>query len=40
MAFNPMYSGGSGPNDPWCTSCKTPITAQQRSVRVDLAQLV
>jgi hypothetical protein len=33
--FDPRWSGGS--NDPTCTSCKGPITAQQRSVRIDFA---
>jgi hypothetical protein len=34
MAFDPMYAGGSGPNEPWCMSCKAPIAAGERSVRV------
>lgn len=33
MDFNPKWSGGS--NDPTCTSCHRPITAQQRSVRIE-----
>jgi hypothetical protein len=33
--FNPKWSGGS--NDPTCTSCHRPITADQPSVRVDFA---
>jgi hypothetical protein len=35
VAFDPMPVGGSGPNEPWCTSCKAPITAGQRSIRID-----
>jgi hypothetical protein len=30
-----MPSGGSGPEGPWCTSCREPITTGQRSVRID-----
>ena len=35
MDYDPRWSGGS--NDPTCTSCRGPITAQQRSIRVDFA---
>jgi hypothetical protein len=35
VAFDPMPACGSGPNEPWCTSCRAPITEGQRSVRVD-----
>jgi hypothetical protein len=37
LAFDPMPSGGSGAHGPWCTSCRAPITTDQRSVRVDFA---
>ena len=33
MAYLPMPEGG-GPHEPWCTSCKAPITDGQRSVRI------
>jgi hypothetical protein len=33
--YDPRWSGGS--NDPTCTSCHGPITADQRSVRIDFA---
>jgi hypothetical protein len=33
--YDPRWSGGS--NDPTCTSCRGPITSQQRSVRIDFA---
>ena len=33
MDFNPKWSGGS--NDPTCTSCHGPITADQRSMRIE-----
>jgi hypothetical protein len=32
-----MPSGGSGPHGSWCTSCRGPITPEQRSVRIDFA---
>jgi len=35
LAFDPMPSGGSGPEGPFCTSCREPITRGQRSVRID-----
>jgi hypothetical protein len=35
LAFNIMPSGGSGPEGPFCTSCRAPIVEGQRSVRVD-----
>jgi hypothetical protein len=36
--FEPMPgNGGGGPHEPWCTSCRGPITAGQRSVRIDFA---
>jgi hypothetical protein len=35
MAYFEMRAGGGGPNEPWCTSCKAPITETQRSMRVD-----
>lgn len=36
MAYFEMPAGGGGgPHEPWCTSCKAPITESQRSVRVD-----
>ena len=35
MAYYEMPAGGGGgPNEPWCTSCKAPITDGQRSVRI------
>jgi hypothetical protein len=34
MAFDPMPSAGSGPHGPFCTSCREPIAAEQRSVRI------
>jgi hypothetical protein len=34
VAFDSMPSGGD-PHGPWCTSCRAPITAEQRSVRID-----
>ena len=33
MDYDPRWGGGS--NDPTCTSCHAPITAQQRSVRIE-----
>jgi hypothetical protein len=30
-----MPSGGSGPNEPFCTSCRAPIADGQRSIRID-----
>jgi hypothetical protein len=35
LLFDPKWSGG--PNDPSCASCRAPITAGQRSVRIDFA---
>ena len=35
MDYDPRWGGGS--NDPSCTSCQRPITAQQRSIRIDFA---
>jgi len=35
MDYNPKWSGGS--NDPTCASCQGPITAEQRSIRIDFA---
>jgi len=35
LAFDPMPSGGSGPQGPFCTSCQGPIAEGQRSVRVS-----
>jgi hypothetical protein len=35
LDFNPKWGGGS--NDPSCTSCNGPITADQPSVRIDFA---
>jgi hypothetical protein len=35
LDYDPRWGGGS--NDPTCTSCRGPITAQQRSVRIDFA---
>jgi hypothetical protein len=37
MAYYEMPAGGGGPNEPWCTSCKAPITEGQRSVRITFA---
>lgn len=34
MAYFETPAAGGGPSGPWCTSCKAPITAGQRSVRV------
>jgi hypothetical protein len=36
MAYFEMVEGGGGgsPHEPWCTKCKAPITAGQRSVRI------
>jgi hypothetical protein len=34
LAFDPMPSAGSGPQGPFCTSCRAPIAAGERSVRV------
>jgi hypothetical protein len=35
MAFDPTpASGGGEPREPWCASCKAPITRDERSVRV------
>jgi hypothetical protein len=30
-----MPAGGSGPNEPLCTSCRAPITGRERRVRID-----
>ena len=35
MAYNLMPSGGGGPEEPWCASCRAPITPRQRSVRIQ-----
>ena len=35
VAFDPMPSGGSGSEGPFCNSCRAPITSGQRSVRID-----
>jgi hypothetical protein len=35
VAFDPMPSGGSGAEGPFCTGCRAPIATNQRSVRVD-----
>jgi hypothetical protein len=32
-----MPAGGSGPHGPWCTSCKAPISEDERSVRIAFA---
>jgi hypothetical protein len=37
VAYQLMRAGGGGPHEPWCTSCKSPITAEQQSVRIDFA---
>lgn len=36
MAYFEMPAGGSGggPHAPWCTKCRAPIAAGQRSVRI------
>lgn len=34
MAFDPMPASGSGGNEPWCLSCKTPITEGEHSVHI------
>jgi hypothetical protein len=34
MAYYVTPAGGGGSNEPWCTRCKTPITRNQRSVRI------
>jgi hypothetical protein len=35
MAYYEMPAGGGGgSNEPWCTSCKAPISAGERSVRI------
>ena len=35
MDYNPKWGGGS--NDPTCANCHRPITADQRSKRIDFA---
>jgi len=35
VAFDPMPAGGGGPYGPFCTSCREPITTEQRSVRIE-----
>jgi hypothetical protein len=30
-----MPNGGSGPSEPCCTSCREPITSQERSMRIN-----
>jgi hypothetical protein len=37
MAYVEMPAGGGGPHEPWCASCKAPISAGEPSVRIAFA---